>query len=295
MSVILQPIKTPLRYPGGKSKAIKTIGQHFPEYKEFREPFIGGGSVFLHLKQTNPDAKYWINDKYHKLYCFWKELRDNGDNLQAELLRLKNDADKLDGSVESNKERENHKALYQKFRNGTFNSDFDIAVAFFVMNKCSFSGLTEQGSFSKQASYRNFTKMNIGKLSKVSSLLKDVQITNEDFGASMQKGGEGVFLYLDPPYDILKGKSKTGSLYGKDGDMHKGFDHEAFAKECEGTKHKFLITYNDSEELRKRFEEFTVVTWNVKYGMNIKKVDEDGNPITNKKFTDKTELLIKNY
>ena len=45
-------LKTPLRYPGGKSRAVTKMAQYFPdmrEYVEFREPFLGGGSVAIHL------------------------------------------------------------------------------------------------------------------------------------------------------------------------------------------------------------------------------------------------------
>ena len=44
--------KTPLRYPGGKSRACTKIGQFLPNmytYREFREPFLGGGSVAIYL------------------------------------------------------------------------------------------------------------------------------------------------------------------------------------------------------------------------------------------------------
>ena len=44
-------LKTPLRYPGGKSRACVKMDQHFPDlrdYTEFREPFLGGGSVAIH-------------------------------------------------------------------------------------------------------------------------------------------------------------------------------------------------------------------------------------------------------
>ena len=50
MIVTKTALKTPLRYPGGKSRAIKKMAQFFPEmneYTEFREPFLGGGSVAL--------------------------------------------------------------------------------------------------------------------------------------------------------------------------------------------------------------------------------------------------------
>ena len=45
-------MKTPLRYPGGKSRATKKIAQFLPDltkYKSYHEPFLGGGSVALYL------------------------------------------------------------------------------------------------------------------------------------------------------------------------------------------------------------------------------------------------------
>ena len=57
----MREIKTPLRYPGGKTRASKMLVNNMPEYKEYREPFIGGGSVFIRAKQSNPLANYWIS------------------------------------------------------------------------------------------------------------------------------------------------------------------------------------------------------------------------------------------
>ena len=63
-------LKTPLRYPGGKSRAINFLCQHFPErISSYREPFVGGGSVFIAKDIT----KYnWINDLDSDLYSFYK-------------------------------------------------------------------------------------------------------------------------------------------------------------------------------------------------------------------------------
>ena len=74
-------IKTPLRYPGGKSLAIKQIGPRIPSFDEYREPFIGGGSVFIHCRQNFPDKKFWINDIYVKLFKFWEMAQKDMEGL----------------------------------------------------------------------------------------------------------------------------------------------------------------------------------------------------------------------
>ena len=85
-------LKTPLRYPGGKSRAVKKMAQYFPsfnEYTEFREPFLGGGSVAIYITQMYPHLDIWVNDLYEPLYTFWRQLQLSGDKLRNELVQLK--------------------------------------------------------------------------------------------------------------------------------------------------------------------------------------------------------------
>ena len=73
-------IKSPLRYPGGKNRAVDFISQYIPsDFNEFREPFVGGGSVFIHTKQQYPDKQFWINDLYGLLHTFWREMQHNAE------------------------------------------------------------------------------------------------------------------------------------------------------------------------------------------------------------------------
>ena len=79
---MMKSLKTPLRYPGGKSRATSKISQFFPDlskYQEYREPFLGGGSVALYVTQQYPNINIWVNDLYEPLINFWKQLIDNGD------------------------------------------------------------------------------------------------------------------------------------------------------------------------------------------------------------------------
>ena len=82
------------------------------------------------------------------------------------------------------------------------------AVGFYVANKCSFSGLTESSSFSKQASDSNFSMRGIEKLKFYSYAIRNWTITNYDYAALLDDNRQA-FVYLDPPYDI------KDNLYGK--------------------------------------------------------------------------------
>ena len=69
----MNKIKSPLRYPGGKSRAIRQIMSHVPATaQEYREPLVGGGSVFLAMKDMFGQriGRYCINDLNYDLYCF---------------------------------------------------------------------------------------------------------------------------------------------------------------------------------------------------------------------------------
>ena len=53
----LKSFKTPLRYPGGKSRACKKMEPFFPDlrdYEVYYEPFLGGGSVALYITKNIP-------------------------------------------------------------------------------------------------------------------------------------------------------------------------------------------------------------------------------------------------
>ena len=63
----MKSLKTPLRYPGGKSRACVKLDQYIPDlrdYKEYREPFLGGGSVAIHITKKYPHLDIWVNDLY---------------------------------------------------------------------------------------------------------------------------------------------------------------------------------------------------------------------------------------
>jgi len=281
MKVKTFPLKTCLRYPGGKSKATKTLAPWYPEnFKEYREPFIGGGSVAFYTTQAYPDVPIWINDLYVPLYNFWIQLRDNGENLSERLKEIKTNAS--DFGTQNAKD-ESHKELFNQTRIDINNQDgLERAVSFFILNKCSFSGLTENSTFSPTAARSNFSFVGIEKLKEYSKLTKNWKITNIDYSELMNADGDNVFVFLDPPYDI------KDFLYGKNREMHKSFDHDIFATNVYKCPHKFMITYNVNEKLLEFYKDYYLREWKLRYSMAHRgeKGTEDNV---------KVELLVTNY
>ena len=252
-------IKSPLRYPGGKNRAIKNISPLIPDFKEYREPFLGGGSVFVYLKQKYPNKKFWINDIYTNLFYFWKYCKINPSELLNQIKAWK--AEVKDG-------KKLHRYLLENI--DSFN-ELQKAAAFFVFNRITFSGTTESGGFSNSAFQKRFTDSSIERVEQLSKILDNTKITNYDYQDVVDEPGDNVFIFLDPPYY----SATKSALYGKKGNLHKMFDHKRFAEIMRRTTHKWLITYDDSDYIKSLFSFANIVDWKLIYGM--RNVGQNGN------------------
>jgi site-specific DNA-adenine methylase len=270
-------LKTCLRYPGGKSRACEKMGSFFPDlrnYDEFREPFLGGGSVAIYITKKYPSLDIWVNDLYEPLVNFWQQLQMFGNDLKNELVDCKLAYSTPELARElflKSKEHINDQTL----------SSLNRAVAFYVVNKCSFSGLTESSSFSQQASISNFSLRGIEKLPAYSKLIEHWRITNYSYDYLLD-GNMGAFVYLDPPYDI------KDNLYGRKGSMHKGFDHDKFAADCDACYMHQLISYNSDQLVKDRFKNWKMGEFDLTYTMR-----SVGEYMREQK--ERKELLLFNY
>ena len=275
----MKALKTPLRYPGGKSRACTKMDPYFPdlrEYVEFREPFLGGGSVALHVTKKYPHLKITVNDLYEPLVNFWITLQTFGDELTKKLKDYKS----------THSDPVSAKELFLESKeaiNKTGLDSIERAAAFYIVNKCSFSGLTESSSFSKQASISNFSMRGIEKLPEYSSLISHWHINAYSYEYLMENNmHDGIFMYLDPPYDI------KDNLYGKKGAMHKGFDHDKFAADCDKYDIPMLISYNSDQLVKDRFKNWNAAEFDLTYTMR-----SVGEYMRDQK--ERKELLLFNY
>ena len=216
---------------------------------------------------------------YEPLVNFWQVLQADGKALTDAILEQKI----------RHPDRETAKKLFTESKeliNDHECSSIDRATAFYIVNKCSFSGLTEASSFSEQASDSNFSLRGIEKLPEYSALIKKWRITNESYETLMfnelRSKNNGVFMYLDPPYDI------KDNLYGNKGSLHRGFDHDRFAKQCCIMSTDMMVSYNSDQLILERFNGWAAAEYDLTYTMrSVGKYMKDQKS--------RKELLLLNY
>ena len=151
------------------------------------------------------------------------------------------------------------------------------AKMYFIINRCSFSGATLSGGFSSEASTTRFTEASIDSISKLN--LNDIEFMNTDFVEFFDNEdnkailrGYKCFIFCDPPYML---DAKKNKLYGVSGDLHESFDHQKFHDIITSLNRKndvrWLITYNDSPEIRSMYKDYTIISASWAYGMNTTK------------------------
>jgi len=240
-------MKSPLRYPGGKTRAIQILSSYVPEGTHtIVSPFFGGGSFEL--------SRTWTvkaNDLFFPLYTFWSVLQMHPKELEAKIRHM----------MPVTKEK------FQTIRRRiqTLEHPIEIAASYYIINRCSFNGSTFCGGFSQAASVGRLNESSLRTLRTVS--LDSCEFTCMDASDFLSTCPEspGVLVYADPPYYI------TNYLYGKDGDLHESFDHERFARTIQQRKDFWIVSYNDCEYIRELYAGCTIhkVQWS--YSMNASK------------------------
>lgn len=260
-------IKSPLRYPGGKSKAVKFLSTIIKDCDSFFEPFAGGASLGIYISQVF-NVPVYLNDINYDLYCFWKSALFNNEELETKVINYYN--------------MPKTKEVYFKIIEKNFDNEIDIGARFFALNRITFSGTIESGGYSNQAHKKRFTESSISRMKEVKTL-KKISISNLDYQDFLNNSfSEKSYVFLDPPYY----SATKSALYGKNGELHKNFSHETLFNFLlkNKDKFKFFMTYDNCDYIKNLYKKyFYIYEWKLQYGM------------TNKKTESNNELLISNF
>ena len=284
--------RSPLRYPGGKTRAITVLQQQFEKWDisgtngTLISPFFGGGSF-----EFSSGAQHILaNDLFEPLYNFWSQTRDNRSAVVDEVTSIKASGFKKEDFVAARGICCNISGELPPERRAGY---------YFAINRSSFNGSTFCGGFSSESESKRFTESSIRRLTEIN--LEHVEFSNEDFEPFIMRvcpqnaHNINAAMYLDPPYDL---QLKRSYLYGRDGDMHQSFDHtrlrDLLARisvgalcddDCATSSaqvvpqtatpfRRWILSYNDCPHIRELYSDnnlFEIKTAHWSYGMNRSK------------------------
>ena len=156
-------MKTPLRYPGGKTRAVKHILPHIPkDIERLCSPFFGGGSVELAIATRGTAVRGY--DKMKQLVWFWQGLCANNNRLANEVQSLQEEYEIRSGETVKGCSKESFHQYREDLKTESFMFSYERAAKYYAINRASFSGATFSGGWSEKASYARFTDSSVQRL-----------------------------------------------------------------------------------------------------------------------------------
>lgn len=233
-------MRSPLRYPGGKARHIRKILQYFDKNEpDYREPFVGGGSVFLGSEFSSG----WINDIDPEIFDLWRLVKESPNTLitlikeHSKILDHKKDTRGIEQAIN----------LWRTIKNGE--GDFPLGYRALFLTKTCFNGVKSggpTGGLHQTGKYSLFSRwapeMTIRRINAAHERLRNITVTNLSYQDVIKENNENTCYYFDPPY-LEKGKQCYDYFFTLK-------DHEEFAKNIARLSARYVVTVDDCEELR---------------------------------------------
>ena len=255
---------SPLRYPGGKSRAVKILNEFIPTTSKIISPFFGGGSFENFLSKSGkqvigydycqPLADFWFVYKNYHAELF-KRMHQLGEHILQP---------QFHGVDPKSPERLEQKDIYWKWKDIALNSpdQFERGLHYFALNRTAFSGLTLiAGPMSTQWMQQKIGPKALANLEKIEWCVDSVSFAS-CFETIPTHTND--VLYLDPPY-VMETPDKE-AIYGENGDLHK-FDHTLLRDQLRSHKDKWVLSYLNVPTIHELYKDFNIKEVNWTYTM----------------------------
>lgn len=237
----------------GRKKPIQHIIKSISpkQFNKYVEPFVGSGDIYFSMDLQTPAV---INDLDSEIATAFKIIKSNPSTSDANLDRFK------DKSLED----------VRNFMKQSHTSPID-KLAKIIYDLCATFGGKAQGS----KIYKNPNiEPKLRKIPKFAEYMKNTKVLNQDYKSVIKSNDtENTYFYLDPPYESSKG------LYSKS-----EFNYEELANVLSKVKGKFVLSLNDSPNIRNIFKQF-----------KIRGIRVEGHGNDNVGAKTRQEVIIKNF
>ena len=250
---------SPLRYPGGKGKIASFVKLLFESNNlvggSYVEPYAGGASVALSLLFHEYCSKIYINDLDRSIYCFWYSVLNHTEELCKKIYDTPLSVDEWRFQRKIQKDKQ-------------LASPLDLGFSTFYQNRCNRSGIISAGvigGLEQNGKWKidaRFNKIDlIARIQRVARYKNSIILHNKDacrFISSIEKElCDKTLIYFDPPY-YIKGKALYVNHYQHD-------DHKDVSQLVTSLKHKWIVSYDDHDVIRKLYSEFRQHIYSINY------------------------------
>lgn len=260
---------SPLRYPGGKSSLIDMLGGviHNNEFRYFQyaEPYAGGCGLALALMYGGYVSHIHINDIDPAIWSFWYSVLNHADDLARMVETIPVTLD----------EREKQLEIYLKLDQS---DPFALGFSTFFLNRTNRSGIIKGagviGGKSQTGNYKidcRFNRENLSnKIRRIYKYRDRITLYNQDaiyFMMNDSSFAKNTLFFIDPPY-YNKGAALYTSFYRPE-------DHTAVAQTVSTLNYPWLVTYDNTPEISRLYNNFRQYPFNINYSLKIKRKGEE--------------------
>lgn len=235
-------------YPGSKSKIIDRYVDFLPDdFAEFRDCFVGMGSLTFAIRKRYPNMPGWINDKDEKLITLWRVLQNQVEDLMDFLWAIHREHGQGDIRL--------YQRLLEWYDYST--NPTEVAASVLLKTRLVRGGPRKTWGYaeSRVANNDGLTPWRIMRLAGFSRLTQGLRITCSDYHEPLEAPGTDVLQLLDSPYELVGKK-----LY-----EHGEIDLDELARAVSESPHKCLVMLNDSANTRNLFRRYDPIIHPVKY------------------------------
>ena len=281
------PLRSPLRYPGGKTRVAKLFAPYFPAHTDYREIFAGGAAIFFFKPKAE---KNWINDLHPGLYALWAAARDHFGEFAAMCREQTGERRALF----------NYWAFERTDLMTARGTDhlLERAVQYYYLNRTVWGGRVvfdpkrkSRLYFSNPEGWGNLEKK-LAHLRQISAKLRRVKITCRDYEKCLRGATDDTFIYADPPYYRESTGHATDKLYDK---SFAEDCHRRLAEALRDCPAKVMVSYDDCPEVRALYRGWRIEEMEWKYCGRYAVTKEAKAAGRKEKKVAGRELLILNY
>jgi DNA adenine methylase len=270
-----------IKWVGGKRGLLVQLLEKFPkDFKNYHEPFLGGGAVFFELYSRGllEGKKSYLSDINSELINAYNIVKHIPNELLINLERYKEKHSK-----------EFYYKIREKDRNKNFKklSEIERATRFIYLNKTCFNGLyrvNKKGYFNTPiGSYKNPNIVDVDVILSASKALQDVTILHQSFHKILDYTKKDDLVYFDPPYYPLNTTSNFTSYDSSCFLKNEHFELFKIFNKLADKKVKVIQSNSDTNFIKQLYK---------KYDINIVQANRFINSKSNSR-SKITEVLIR--